>query len=169
MSSVIATVLSVDGDFYVKGEDGSLRKLSKGDEIYEGETVTGDKANSSLDSIIINAVDGGDIILIGSDSQLFDDSLSLKSFSTNETIDDKNFADGMVEETQRLLDTEATLSDTKSSKNLPTAAGENIAQSTFETDAAFENISNEGVRASSQVNEQNIVDSNNQANYQNQR
>ncbi len=80
MSAVIATVASVDGQFYVKGPDGSFRKLSKGDEIHEGDIVLGDQNNSQLNSIITSVLDGTDIVLLGNESQFFDASMSEQAF-----------------------------------------------------------------------------------------
>ena len=42
MASSIATVASVDGTFYARAEDGSIREVTQGDTIYEGEEVFGD-------------------------------------------------------------------------------------------------------------------------------
>jgi hypothetical protein len=66
MSNVIGKIESIDGKFYAKAEDGSLREISKGDEIYEGEVVVGDSANKAIDSVIISMNDGyGDIVVLG--------------------------------------------------------------------------------------------------------
>ena len=92
MSAIIATVASVDGKFFVKGQDGSLRELTKGDAIYEGEIVVGDSSNSQINSIIVSTVDGTDIVMLGSESQLFDASISTQEFAPNETITDVGLA-----------------------------------------------------------------------------
>nr|WP_321265742.1 Ig-like domain-containing protein [uncultured Sulfurimonas sp.] len=86
MSFVIGKIVSLDGTFYAKAEDGSLRVLSKGDEIYEGEIVVGDSANKSIDSVIVSVSDEFDIVILGNESQLFDKSLSQEEFSQEETL-----------------------------------------------------------------------------------
>ena len=86
MSSVIGKIASLDGEFYVKSSDGSLREVSQGDEIFEGEVVVGSNNNSSINSIIVTLDNGTDIITLGSDSQLFDASLYDTEFSTDDTV-----------------------------------------------------------------------------------
>ncbi|MEA3331438.1 MAG: hypothetical protein U9Q29_07095 [Campylobacterota bacterium] len=104
MSKVIGTVASIDGEFYAKSVDGSLREISKGDEIYEGETVVGDKNNSQLESIIISMSDGTDIVVLGSESQLFDASLFSTEFSEDETVTHKESVIAMLEDSANVDD-----------------------------------------------------------------
>ena len=88
MSTSISTVTSIDGVFYAKQADGSLRELHNGDDIYAGEQVLGADTNSEIGSIILHMQDGTDIVLLGHDKQLFDTSLSMESFSRDETVSD---------------------------------------------------------------------------------
>ena len=86
MAGVIGKVISIDGTFFAKDADGNMRELSKGDKIFEGETIIGAENNNQIDSIIVNLQDGSDIIVLGTDSQLFDAFLSKKDFDEDETI-----------------------------------------------------------------------------------
>ncbi|DAB29322.1 MAG TPA: hypothetical protein CFH84_10090, partial [Sulfurimonas sp. UBA12504] len=86
MAAVIGKIASNDGVFYAKMADGSLRQLVRGDEVYEGEIVIGDKNNGAINSIIIAMLNGEDVVLLGSETQLFDTSLSNEAFSKEETV-----------------------------------------------------------------------------------
>ncbi|MFT7005296.1 MAG: hypothetical protein ACJAWW_002669, partial [Sulfurimonas sp.] len=87
MSKVIGKIESIDGKFYAKAEDGSLREITKGDEIHEGDSVVGDSSNKAIDSVIISMNDGyGDIVVLGNQEQLFDSSLASEEFDENETV-----------------------------------------------------------------------------------
>ena len=76
MSKVIGEVTGLEGKFYVKGADGSLKELSDGDKIHEGETVVGGNDNTLTDSVTVSLNDGSEIFVSGDESQLFDSSLS---------------------------------------------------------------------------------------------
>ncbi|MDD5203752.1 MAG: hypothetical protein PHH41_11510, partial [Sulfurimonas sp.] len=86
MAAVIGKIASNDGTFYAKMVDGSLRQLVRGDEVYEGEIVIGDKNNGAINSIIIAMLNGEDVVLLGAETQLFDTSLSNEAFSKEETV-----------------------------------------------------------------------------------
>jgi len=115
MLSAIGKIESISGKFYIKSEDGSLREISKGDEIYEGETIIGDSSNNTIDSAIVSMVDSyGDIIVLGTQEQLFDSSLASEEFSQNDTVTNK-------ESIQAILD---DIDNTQDVDELETAAGE---------------------------------------------
>jgi CshA-type fibril repeat protein len=102
MSLVIGNVLSLDGKFYAKSEDGSLREISKGDEIYEGKTVVGNDGNEPTDSAVI-AVDGAEnIIVSGNDAQLFDASISKEVFSQEDTTTENSSINSMVDKIDQI-------------------------------------------------------------------
>ncbi|MCD6173724.1 MAG: Ig-like domain-containing protein, partial [Sulfurimonas sp.] len=88
MSEVIGKISSLDGKFYVKLSDGSFNEISHGDEIYEGDIVVGDKNNIAIDSIRIDLDNGSNVIVYGSETQLFDSSLYSEEFAENETVSD---------------------------------------------------------------------------------
>ncbi|MEA2091285.1 MAG: Ig-like domain-containing protein, partial [Campylobacterota bacterium] len=114
MSSAIGKIVSLHGKFYAKSEDGSLRVISKGDEIYEGETIIGDSGNKSIDSVIVSMEDGTDIVVLGNESQLFDASLSQVEFSEEETVTHSESIETMLADSGDLDDVE----------DIETAAGE---------------------------------------------
>ena len=73
MSKVIARVTTLlDGLFYAKDVEGSLRELIEGDEIYEGEIVVGDELNKPIDSLILTMEDGSNVIVLGAETEIFD-------------------------------------------------------------------------------------------------
>ncbi|MDY0122435.1 MAG: cell shape-determining protein MreD, partial [Sulfurimonas sp.] len=121
MSVIIGKIASLDGTFYAKGPDGSMRQLSKGDAIFEGEIVIGDGANSSIDSVIVAMNDGTDLVLLGNDTQLFDASLSQEQFAESDTVTDPNSILSMLEENEDLENIDVD--------DIETAAGEDGAES----------------------------------------
>ncbi|MBU1659684.1 hypothetical protein KKG72_11645, partial [bacterium] len=135
MSAIIGKIVSTDGEFYAKGIDGSLRRISNGDEIYEGETIVGAKGNSSTDSIIVSMNDGTDIVILGDETQLFDSSLTEKEFAENETVTHNESIQAMLRENGDLDDT---------IDELETAAGEDsgVVESTDGGEAHFAQANN---------------------------
>ncbi len=111
MSSVIGTVASIDGKFYAKAQDGSLREVSHGDAIYEGEVVLGDKNNGAIDSVIVTLDNGTDIVILGSEAQLFDASLFDVEFAENETVSESESIEKMFSELNSNVDAEQTAND----------------------------------------------------------
>ena len=99
MSVMIGKIAQVDGKFFAKAADGSLRELFDGDAIYEGETIVGDNSNASIDNIIVTMDDGSDIIVLGNEQQLFDVSVSqTEAFSEPETVSQSSAISDLVEE-----------------------------------------------------------------------
>ena len=102
MSEITVTVASIDGKFYAKGVDGSLREITKGDKIYEGETIVGDKTNTQINSVIVSMSNGVDIVILGNESQLFDASLFERPFSEDETVTHKESIMAMLEDSAEI-------------------------------------------------------------------
>ena len=100
MSSIIGKVSSLDGEFYVRDSDGSLREVSQGDEIYEGEVIVGSSNNSSINSIIVTLDNGTDIITLADESQLFDGSLFDEAFSENDTVSSVESIEAMFDDSE---------------------------------------------------------------------
>ena len=133
MSAIIGKIASIEGTFYVKGLDGSLREVSEGYEILEGESIVGDKSNSSADNIIVSITDGTDIVIVGDDKQLFDSSLSAQEFAQEDTVTEKDSIQSMLEES----------GDIENIEDLETAAGEEgAAKSTEGGEAVFTDVNN---------------------------
>ncbi|MEA1891787.1 MAG: hypothetical protein U9N33_03650, partial [Campylobacterota bacterium] len=112
MLHVVGKITNLDGKFYAKSEDGSLRELSQGDKIYEGETIVGDSGNSSADNITVNMLDSNEeMLIVGTQAQLFDSSLLSDEFAENETVTDMESMDLFLEEMEDVdvedIDTEA--------------------------------------------------------------
>ncbi|WP_455756579.1 hypothetical protein [Sulfurimonas sp.] len=98
MSEAIGKVSSLDGKFYAKATDGSLREISQGDEIYEGEVIVGNTNNSAIDSAIVTLDNATDIIVLGTQSQLFDASLYDQAFSEDDTVSSVESIEEMFDE-----------------------------------------------------------------------
>ena len=128
MSVVIGKVTSIKGSFDVQSIDGIRRTIALGDEIHEGDIVIGDMSNSSSDSITVNLIDDNtNVLLTGSDSQLFDSSLSSVEFSSDETITDVKSVENLVVDIDEL----------------ETAAGEeNIVENSGFGEAVFADVNN---------------------------
>ena len=86
MATAIATVTNLIGRFYTQNIDGSIRELSNGDKIHEGESVIGDRGNSSAAQLTASMDDGSDIFVNARESQLFDASLSKEDFATDDVV-----------------------------------------------------------------------------------
>jgi predicted nucleic acid-binding Zn-ribbon protein len=98
MAEVIGKVAHLDGKFYARAEDGSLRELSKGDTLYVGEIVIGDSGNDAIDSVIVSLNDGNDIVVLADQSQAFDQSLTQTEFTPDETVSQPSSILSMLEE-----------------------------------------------------------------------
>ncbi len=129
MSTIIGKIASIDGKFYAKSSDGTLRELSNGDSIYEGEIIFGDKNNASIDSIIIGMDKGMDIVMLGDETQLFDSSLSKIEFTEDETVTYTDSIQAMLENNGDNID---------NVDKLETAAGEDT--TTIESTDAVETV-----------------------------
>ena len=87
MSALIGKISSIDGKFYAKSVDGSLREINSGSEIYVGESIVGDKANFPEQNVVVHMEkDFGDIIILGKQTQLFDASLASEGFDAAEVV-----------------------------------------------------------------------------------
>ncbi|MCD4667217.1 MAG: hypothetical protein K8R44_01255, partial [Sulfurimonas sp.] len=139
MSEVIGKISSLDGKFYVKLSDGSFNEISHGDEIYEGDIVVGDKNNISIDSIRIDLDNGSNVIVYGSETQLFDSSLYSEEFAENETVSDSESIEAMFnsENTEAIVD-----EDVEDIDEVETEAGEESgSESTEGGEAQFATMS----------------------------
>ncbi|MBU0721506.1 cell shape-determining protein MreD, partial [bacterium] len=116
MASYIGKIDSLDGTFYAKSADGSLRELSIGDKLYEGEIIVGDDGNSAINSIIVSMNDGNDIIVLGTQTQALDASLTQEEFAENETVTETSSIQSMLEKNGDI--------DSDNIEDLQTAAGE---------------------------------------------
>ncbi|MBU1927505.1 hypothetical protein KKG77_00740, partial [bacterium] len=143
MAAVIGKIASIDGVFYAKGADGSLRELSQNDEIYEGEIIIGDKSNGALNSVIVTMVSGEDIVLLGAETQLFDGSLAEKEFATEETVTNSESIEALIDDN----------TGTENVDELETAAGEEAlgAESTEDVRANFAQINDEIIDINAEI------------------
>ncbi len=124
MAKVIGTVKEVlDGKFYAKSQDGTVRELHAGDEIYMNEIVYGDSSNPKDSKIIIDLI-GDDKMLVvsGDNSQLFDVTLAQEDLSEDETV--------TKQETMEVARNEYLDTADNNADDLETEAGEDIVQST---------------------------------------
>jgi len=98
MSNIIGKVASLAGEFIVKRANGVTSEILKGDEIYEGDIVSGAKDGSDLNSIVVTLEDGSDLVMFGDESQLFDASLMNEPFAENETITETETMQTLIDE-----------------------------------------------------------------------
>ena len=131
MAEVIATVESLEGTFYVKESDGSLREIKVGDKIYEGEVVVGSQNNNLQDKLILVMQDGSEMILLGDDKQLFDASLNNQEFATNETVINEDSITSIVDEIVNTPTPQTNI------ENTDTAAGEKPESSSETSEVSF--------------------------------
>ncbi|HEY9204170.1 MAG TPA: Ig-like domain-containing protein [Sulfurimonas sp.] len=114
METVIGKIAGVEGIFYIKGLDGSLRKALQNDPIYNGEIVIGDANNIPTESVTVSIADGSEIVLLGKEKQLFDSSLLNREFSNEDTVTGKDSIQALLEKN----------GDIDNIEDLETAAGE---------------------------------------------
>ncbi|MEA3372094.1 MAG: hypothetical protein U9Q62_00245, partial [Campylobacterota bacterium] len=122
MAAIIGNVTELDGTFFAKSSDGSSRELKLGDPVYEGETVVGSPDNLSGHKIIVSldAVES-EILIAGTDSQLFDQSLQPVPFSEMDVQGDPDTIAAMVDASEHIDEIE-------------TAAGEEAVSTTSTED-----------------------------------
>jgi len=85
MATVTGKIISLsNGIFSVKDENGNVKVLKVGDEIYENDTVFGDSHNSSSSKLEIQLSDNDVIVLSEGQQQLIDSSLIETAFGTEE-------------------------------------------------------------------------------------
>ena len=125
MSAVIGKVVSLDGKFLAKASDESIREISHGDEIHEGEVITGNSTNSEIDSVIVTLDNGTDIVVQGDETQLFDASLFDEIFSENETVSSFETISNMLNGNEEIDITDDDIDDTE---DVETEAGEDAAE-----------------------------------------
>ena len=104
MSTTIGNITSIEGKFYAESADGSVRELSVGDDIYEGEVVVGDKNNNAVDNVLVSLDDGSEISLIGDETQLFDLSLFSDDFAADETTTENDSIQALLDENPNLYE-----------------------------------------------------------------
>ena len=85
MATIAGSVKSLStGVFNVKDENGNVRALKVGDEIYENDTVYGENGNTSSSQVEIQ-LSGNDVIVLNAgQKQLIDSSLIETAFGTEE-------------------------------------------------------------------------------------
>ncbi|WP_121628724.1 T1SS-143 repeat domain-containing protein [Poseidonibacter antarcticus] len=85
MATIAGSIISLsNGTFNVKDENGNIRVLKVGDEIYENDTIYGNSDNSSSSRIEIQ-LSGNDVIVLSQgQEQLIDSSLIETAFGTEE-------------------------------------------------------------------------------------
>jgi hypothetical protein len=125
MSEAINKVTSFSGEYYIKESDGSLRVLSVGDVIHEGDVIIGKDGNPAESQITIDT-NGFNIVLSGNEAQKFDLSLLEDELSADETVSSEESISNIIAETiendsteenaEDVLDTEAG-SETPSSND----------------------------------------------------
>ena len=111
MSAIIGTVSRVTGQFSVQRVNGTVSELAKNDEIYEGDTVRGSGNTSELNTLVVNMVDGVDVVMRGDESQLFDASLLQDEFAENETVTDIESIEAMVDDVDFIGDIQDDVDD----------------------------------------------------------
>jgi hypothetical protein len=151
MSGTIGTVSSIAGEFFIIRLNGSTAKLSKHDEIYEGDVVQGLKDTTELNRVVVSMSDGVDIVTLGNESQLFDSSLLQEEFSEDETVNDIHSIEAMVNDSDFIDSFE---------DDIDTEAGEeDVASSSTEAPMAnFAQINEDGVDINAELRDVDIED-----------
>ncbi|MEJ5168336.1 MAG: hypothetical protein WHU93_04145, partial [Arcobacteraceae bacterium] len=85
MAISIGTVANLSGVFYVKDINGDERVLRVGDEIFDGEVVSGGLGNSASSKIDILLNNSNLMTLVQDQSQLFDISMLENTFGNEES------------------------------------------------------------------------------------
>ena len=117
MASYIGQIESVEGKFFAKAADGSVRELAVGDKILEGETVFGDKSNAWDMGLVLKMENGEELGFMGQDAQSFDASVTQElAFSPTETVSKTDSIATLLEESGDIDETNID--------ELDTAAGE---------------------------------------------
>ena len=161
MSQVVATVSSVDGIFYIKDSDGSMIKLSVGDEIHEGDLIIGADGNSADKSMTLSMLDGADIVMNANEKQLFDASLLNEAFSVDETVSSTDNVMDLFNDT--FANESSSDNDNIDSDDIETAAGEeNSSSSDASYHSDFESIDtdalNIGINATLRDNSEELFE-----------
>jgi hypothetical protein len=139
MSAVIGNVASIDGEFYVKGPDGSLHELTKGSEVHVGDVIVGADGNSQIDSIIVSLNNGTDVVMLANEQQLFDQSLLNVEFSNDETISEPQSIDQLFEVAVNETNDLNVVDDTNED-DIVTEATDGSIDSTADIQEEFQNI-----------------------------
>ena len=105
MAKITGNVKSLsNGIFKVKDENGNVRVLEVGDEIYENDTVFGDSANSSLSQIEIQLLSNDVVVLNNGQMQLNNSSLIEIVSGTEELFFTREGLNEDVESTENNID-----------------------------------------------------------------
>ena len=156
MASVIGKIESLDGKFYIKEKDGSLREVQRGDEIHEGEIIVGADGNSPTNSAVVLLDDGTSIIISGNEKQLFDSSLVKEAFEESETVTDEKSIESAFDDSNSLLNEENDDTDTDTDE-IETAAGEEHLNSGEFLESSFAKFNLEDSNVHADVKETDIV------------
>lgn len=125
MSSVFGKIKSINGFFNIKSDDGSERKASIYDELYDKDIVIGSNENNAKDNLVVALKDGTELVVHGQEKQLLDRSLLAQELTEEETVTQKDSFLALLKENNNIED-------------LETAAGENTAvDSTESPEAVF--------------------------------
>ena len=159
MATIAGSIKSLtNGSFSAKDENGNIRVLKVGDEIYENDTVYGDSGNSPSSQVEIQ-LSGNDIIVLSEgQKQLIDSSLIETAFGTEElffTIDGidlkadvnnsgedvvSDLRDAEFTDDKKEVDEEAALANAGDADitEEETAAGEEIAEDGTDVQGIFQ-------------------------------
>jgi len=160
MSSVVGTIASVDGKFYIQDSQGNIREASAGDEIHVGEVLLGDKNNNAIDSIAVTLENGNNLALFGDEKQLFDTSLFDTEFAENETVSETESLESMFSDFESDLDAEnEDMGDEENVDNIDTEAGEEDAtQSIVDAEAEFAQTTGNSVDINADLNQKSFTE-----------
>ncbi|TKI68876.1 hypothetical protein FCU45_07890, partial [Sulfurimonas crateris] len=114
MEAVIGKIAAIEGVFYIRGLDNSLRKALENEKVYEGEIIIGDANNTPAENVTVSIADGSEIVVLGKEKQLFDSSLLNREFSNEDTVTNKDSIQALLEKN----------GDIDNIEDLETAAGE---------------------------------------------
>ncbi|MDF1879392.1 hypothetical protein JHD46_07055, partial [Sulfurimonas sp. SAG-AH-194-C20] len=143
MAENVAKVLSVDGTFYIKEDDGSLTELTKNSLVPQDAVVVGADGNNAIDSIIFSLGDGSDLVLLGNNTQSFDSSLIDIAFSEDETVTSFQSMQDFVASSDSDLFDELTDTSNVNTDDIETAANDEDTSSDNGDSAEFAEIENE--------------------------
>lgn len=135
MAALIGHVKEVNGDYFVKTPDGSIKKLAVNDHIHEGDTLFGKKGNTLDDAILIAMVVlAKEVLLMGEEEQFFDEALvkvaSDESIAQTSPLSIAILSDA-IEAHKSTEESDTGKSSSESSSQTPDSAGITTSQFTL--------------------------------------